>query len=415
MVNLGVYNPMAHIIGNNGHNFLIGGDGHDLIQGSGGDDVLYGLSGTDTLDGGNGADYLYGGSGLDFADYFWSSAVFVNLKTNTGAGGQAYGDTYFSIEGVLGSGQGDLLIGDDNGNTFEGRGGADVIEGGGGTDVIYGGEGDDNLHGGEANDEILGGSGADYIDGGVGFDRVDYSRSSAGVYVDLVAGTGSGGEAQGDTLRNVERVHGTSFNDTIAGDAGNNEIYGGYGGFDLILGGGGNDRLSGRGLVNGGTGNDTVFAGDLASTLNGDAGADYLRGGIFNDTISGSNGADTLSGGSRADRLSGGLGADVFSYLFAEESTAGATQDQIVDFNRSEGDRIDLTLIYDDEAEDEVSAPLDFIGTSAFSGTAGELRYANNAVQGVSFIQADINGDRVGDFQVRFTGVITFTAADFIL
>src|SRR4051812_15744274 len=120
---------MAHLTGDSNPNFLQGGTEHDLIQGSGGDDVLYGMYGNDTLDGGDGADYLHGGDGLDYADYSNSTAVLVDLGKNSASGGQAFGDYFVSVEGVLGSSQGDVITGTDGFNVIYGRGGNDLMKG----------------------------------------------------------------------------------------------------------------------------------------------------------------------------------------------------------------------------------------------------------------------------------------------
>ncbi len=69
----------------------------------------------------------------------------------------------------------------------------------------------------------------------------------------------------------------------------------------------------------------------------GDAGADTLLGGAGDEILYGSGGNDTLTGGLGYDQLVGGTGADVFRF-----DAAGWGCDQIFDFNRAEGDRIDL-------------------------------------------------------------------------
>ena len=92
------------------------------------------------------------------------------------------------------------------------------IEGGG-----AGGD-DDTLIGGEGNDTLIGGAGADSLDGGAGIDTADYSGSESGVTVDLSAGTGTGGDAEGDTLTSIENVTGSAHNDTLTGDAGANTL-----------------------------------------------------------------------------------------------------------------------------------------------------------------------------------------------
>ena len=54
------------------------------------------------------------------------------------------------------------------------------------------------------NDTLIGGAGADVLDGGTGIDLVDFSGSSAGVGVNLTTGTGTGGDATGDTYTAIE-------------------------------------------------------------------------------------------------------------------------------------------------------------------------------------------------------------------
>ena len=52
---------------------------------------------------------------------------------------------------------------------------------------------------------------------------------SAGVNVSLATGVGSGGDAEGDTLANIENLTGSGQNDTLEGDGGNNLLAGGAG------------------------------------------------------------------------------------------------------------------------------------------------------------------------------------------
>src|SRR3546814_8834206 len=66
---------------------------------------------------------------------------------------------------------------------------------------------------GDGNDTLIGGSGADTLIGGAGSDTASYAGSSGGVTVDLAAGTGSGGDAQGDTLSGIENLTGSSQGD----------------------------------------------------------------------------------------------------------------------------------------------------------------------------------------------------------
>src|SRR6476661_1387047 len=104
---------------------------------------------------------------------------------------------------------------------------------------------------------------------------------------------------------------GTTGNDTLTGNAGN----------DSLNGGSGNDILTGN------AGNDTLI---------GDNGNDLLLGNAGNDLLNGGNGEDTLRGGLGTDILTGGNGKDVF--VFA----SGEGGDTITDFS-SGNDKIGLT------------------------------------------------------------------------
>ncbi len=153
----------------------------DTLIGDAGANDLRSHNGNDTIRGGAGADNINGGAGVDTADYSTSSAgVTINLATGTGAGGDAQGDTLAGFENVTGSTFNDTLIGDAGANDLRGDVGDDVIRGG---------------------------AGADRIGGAAGVDTADYSTSSAGVTIDLAAGTGTGGDAQGDTLFFIENRH----------------------------------------------------------------------------------------------------------------------------------------------------------------------------------------------------------------
>ncbi|MCG8435796.1 MAG: FG-GAP-like repeat-containing protein, partial [Gammaproteobacteria bacterium] len=73
------------------------------------------------------------------------------------------------------------------------------------------------LNGGAGDDTLISGAGADALDGGADTDTVDYSASSAAVNVNLDTGTGTGGDAQGDTYTNIEGVIGSDHDDTVYG------------------------------------------------------------------------------------------------------------------------------------------------------------------------------------------------------
>jgi Ca2+-binding RTX toxin-like protein len=253
-----------YLYGNDGNDSVLGEDGDDSLYGMDGDDTLTGGEGNDLMKGGGGADSFSGGNGIDTVNYSDStSGVTVDLAGGTGSGGTAEGDTFSGVENVDGSGHADFLGGDDNANVLNGLGDVDWLFGEGGADALNGGTGDDLLKGG---------GGADALDGGDGIDMASYSDSAAGVTVNLATGTGTGGDAEGDTLANIESLTGSDLNDTLTGNTGANTINGGLGD-DTLSGGGGIDTLSG------GDGNDTLIESNPntpGDVFNGGAGIDTL-------------------------------------------------------------------------------------------------------------------------------------------
>lgn len=99
---------------------------------------------------------------------------------------------------------------------------------------------------------------------------------------------------------------------TIDGGAGNDTIYASNLG-DNVFGGTGDDIIYGGRLDDwllGGDGNDTLNAGSTAAgSLGGDG--NYLNGGAGNDTLTGREGSDWLEGGEGTDTLLGGAGDDI--------------------------------------------------------------------------------------------------------
>ena len=102
------------------------------------------------------------------------------------------------------------------------------------------------IDGGTGNDTLAGGLGADTLIGGTGTDTADYSAASAGISLTLNgagSGTGSAGEATGDTLSGIESVIGSAQNDH----------------FDLTLGTGWS--------IDGGAGTDSVSMAANSGTI----------------------------------------------------------------------------------------------------------------------------------------------------
>jgi len=341
------YTSIENLIGSAFNDKLIGDAGNNVLAGGAGNDRISGRAGDDTIDGGAGNDILIGGphsAAGDTVSYASSAAaVKVSLAIQDGV----------TAQNTLGAGKDTLsgfenLTGSDFDDTLTGSNVANILVGGAGNDVIKGGAGNDTLNGGIGNDVLIGGPGADALDGGGGSDTASYTGSGVGVTVDLNAGTGLGGQAQGDTLTGIEDLIGSAFNDKLTGDAGDN----------------------------------------------------------------------VLAGGSGKDQLTGGPGADTFVYTRLSDSgiTAG-TRELIADFNPGEGDKIDLSAI--DAIKTNAAGTNDaftFIGNAPFTGAAGQLHAFQSALGQI--VEGDVNGDKKADFSIEIadpTHAITLTSASFNL
>lgn len=222
--------------GDTNDNYIDGQAGNDIITGNGGDDMMFGNAGNDAFVGGAGADTMDGGDGADRVSYATETVGILVTLGGSGAGGQAEGDVFRSIENITAGSGNDELRGDDEANLFFGQGG---------DDLLFGGAGDDDLRGGDNNDVLVGGAGADTMNGDAGSDRVSYSQSSTGVTIDLTnVRVATGGDAAGDVFFSIERVTGSSGSDDIRGSMGNDTIDG-FSGNDTVNGGAGNDALIG--------------------------------------------------------------------------------------------------------------------------------------------------------------------------
>ncbi|MBT8003717.1 MAG: calcium-binding protein, partial [Rhodospirillales bacterium] len=215
-----------------GANGVFGSKFDDTITGSSGADFLLGGAGNDVIDGGSNPTLSVSQQG-DRVDYFNSdSGVIVDLSTaanatvGSGTAQDGFGgtDTLINIEDIRGSREfGDILTGDAGINRIRGEGGDDIIRAGAG------------------DDRLRGGAGADILDGGDGNDRVEYFSSAEGVTVNLAnSELVSGGNAEGDTLINIEEIAGSAHNDKLTGDSGNNK-FDARDGVDVMIGGAGND------------------------------------------------------------------------------------------------------------------------------------------------------------------------------
>ena len=331
------------------------------FEGRGGDDQIAG-NGTTRLS------YYHATAGVTvtFTEGSWTSS-------SSGASGSAVGDasvghdTFTGVYSVRGSFYNDTLTGSTNpsgtSENFEGLGGDDSINGGGGFDrAVY-----------------------------------DISFSGSGINVQLADGTVTPTNATlgaidigTDTLRSVEAIWGTPFDDvynagatasnpggfsTTSTNAGSTQIsatnpapsnfneFEGNGGNDTVTGNG-NTRVAyyhstagvvvtlgsnGSGMADGdaSVGHDTFISG--VTRISGSEFNDILTGNGGNNILDGRGGDDVLVGNGGNDTLTGGTGADIFVMKAGSGVNDGNTpptnNDIISDFSHSDGDRIDLRLI----------------------------------------------------------------------
>jgi Ca2+-binding RTX toxin-like protein len=435
-------NAQAQFSQNGFSNELSGGAGNDILEGLGGDDSLNGGNGIDTLYGGSGndlllgaedndnlygglgADRLIGGSGFDIALYDQSaSSVYARLDGIAGSSGEATGDTFNSIEGLVGSQYNDVFVGTNAGN--------ESLTGLAGGDTLYGLGGSDNLYGGSGADRHFGGDGIDYAR----YDESNYGN----LIIRLDSANLNTGAASGDTYDSVEGLVGGGGNDTVVGNTSNNYLFGG-GGNDNIYGQAGADYLNGGLGTNnlwGGTGADQHIGGtgidyaryddtnwgNLTIRLDGGAnvgsvavgdtytgieglvgglGNDIMVGNASNNQLFGGGGADYIDARGGSDYLNGGAGADRFVFATALSPTTNV--DMIADFTHAVDDIVLSQAIFAG-----IGATLDASEFQIGSANAATDRILYNNITGQLFY--DSNGTAAGGL-TQFATVAAGTVLD---
>jgi Ca2+-binding RTX toxin-like protein len=415
---------LENIIGSKFSDILIGNEFKNTILGLTGDDLIIGNAENDILD---------GGDGIDTVSYRRDpSRVIVNLATQTATDGFAGTDTLLNIENVVGSKFDDEITGDAKVN------------------IVIAGEGKDTVIGGAGDDLLKGESGNDFIDGGTDIDTVSYDNSPKGVVVNIdeaqsfqapggilrqtvfvnsviptdveqkfTIGSGSAQDGFGttDTLRNLENIIGSGFNDVLIGNSSFNKLEG-FAGDDVFISSVSND------FFDGGTDIDTVsyrrdpsavnvsleenkatdgfgntdqllnienvsgsafsdrIVGDAKDNIiqsgsgddivNARAGNDILFGQDGNDQLFGENGDDFLVGGKGADLLNGGDGSDTASYFDAASAVNISLETGEGFLGEANGDR--YISIENLEASEFSDLVIGDAGTNILSGLGGDDR-----------------------------------------
>jgi Ca2+-binding RTX toxin-like protein len=365
-----------------------------------GNDILTATSSPDAFD---------GLDGFDFVSYANSTTgVRASLETSSFADGDAIGDTYANIEGLIGTSLDDVL---------DGNAGSNELRGGAGDDILFGGEGSDTLN------------------GGGGFDGAYYNEATARVVVYLANDGINEGDAAGDVYIDVEDASGTAFDDILIGTSASNYLYGREGndrltgglGADTMIGGSGDDTYfvddlgdevlevdgegtndivytsvrgyiapafveqiifvdpsdpvplpplpptvpdpgnpfigdAGANLIVGDGGNNAIFGFGGNDTLKGAAGNDYLFGDTGNDRLEGGTGSDTLQGGPGNDLMIGGSGND-FYYI-------NSSKDRVSESSKGGTDHVVSSISYILGSNLE---HLSLLGTKNLSGTGNSL------------------------------------------
>ena len=181
---------------------------------------------------------------------------------------------------------------------------SDHIFGHNGRDDIWGLGGADHIFGENGNDILTGGAGADFLDGGANVDTARYANSVERVTVNLLTGSGSGGDAEGDALVSIEKVSGSGHDDLLIGDGNNNGLIG----------------MDGDDTLRGGAGADTLIGGDDVDTADYDKSNEAVHVALIYDLAAGGHadgdeliGIENLTGSSHDDHLWGDNNVNVLN------------------------------------------------------------------------------------------------------
>ena len=371
------------IDGAGGNDQILGDKGNDKVGGGVGDDHVEGGPGDDSdLGGGPGADEVFGGAGTDHADggpgdgdivrgdagtdslaggdgvndiVSYASATRGGIQVSLAAN-KAKGDGHDDLSGfedVVGSPQGDTIVGNGLSNRIDGGVGNDSLDSGGGGGQAFGGPGSDVCNGfaaetscgpepspppslayGTLNQGLDGAS--LIIQGSPNSDDLQISRGdNAWVVSDTIpifAGDGC-------------QTPPSNGNAMVCPDSGSSPLI-------VVTGGNGNDKIvvdasvpaGAKVRINGNADNDEIVGGAGDDVL--EAGENYNGPNNGNDRLEGGGGSDVLYADPGGDNLSGGAGNDLLVSSVATcqgHTFDGGSGEDTVSYARSK-DNLHVTL-----------------------------------------------------------------------
>jgi len=153
-------------------------------------------------------------------------------------------------------------------------------------------------------------------------------------------------------------------------------------------------QSTGGAITGSATGSTTLYSGGFSIGMVGTA----------NETV--------FVGGAGAQYMTGGSGANIFKYLAISDSIP-SIMDGINNFDPAK-DVIDLSAI-DANLSSPGTQNFTFIGTAAFSGSGGQVRYVQDPAHNQTLVEADLVGDSTPDLEFRITGLLNLSAANFAL
>ena len=331
-------------------------------------------------------------------------------------------------------------------NRITGSAVADTLAGAAVADFIVGGAGSDWLSGNGGNDVISSGAGRDYVSGGSGSDYFMYASVAE-------TGIGASSDLITDFKAGIDKIYLAALQDlpALAADdhwhfvgkkyftgealeirtyvSGSNTIVAfdldGDMKTDMEIELSGNLSLTAGDFLITATAPDTAETASFSAAtpvatitgtaggnvLNGTAAGETIHGLAGGDVINGGGGDDVIVGGTGKDMMTGGAGHDRFVFEFAANSAlGGGYRDVIQDFTHGQ-DVIDVSAI-DANAGTAAHDVFSWIGTSNFSGIAGQLRY--QVVGAYTIVSGDTNGDKVADFEIGVAGNLALLSSDLL-